>query len=590
MLNRVPPRTRISLAVLCAACLVLALAVASPSAMYAPAKVAAAQQSTPEATEAPPEGADADATESAADGPATQFIFYSDRGGSDDIFLRAPDGTELPVVDSPANEREPTCSPDGRTVVYTSDATGNFQLYALRFGEREPVQLTASEGMNFAPIFSPDGRTIAFVSTRNEGVPTIWLIDADGGNPRQLTTGLGRDTSPSWGPEGQQLLFSTDQEGTWDLFLTIVEGEAEGEFPLLPPDLSDGNEIWPVFDPLGERIAYSSWTDLNDPGTSSLFLLDFELPEPRMLRAEPGADVAWSWADEAHLLASVGEGPDVPVVLLNVETGEITPLTSAVGFNGGARPCRVDPALLTGEATPEPADTATPEPVGTEEITTEDGAVGRNVGEDQPAQEAAPEPLVLSPALIAAAGARHVVQPGENLIKIGGRYGTTWADLAVLNALPNPDRLSVGQSLIVPVNRPVYPISGPQPFDYARDGPLRPPKQIVVRLNEQRVYAYENGRLVRSVLASTGLPATPTVTGEYAVYHKVPSQTMSGPGYYLPGVPYVMYFYEGYGLHGTYWHNNFGQPMSHGCVNLPTPEAEWFYNWAEIGTPVIVQS
>ena len=115
-----------------------------------------------------------------------------------------------------------------------------------------------------------------------------------------MTTGLGRDTSPSWGPEGQQLLFSTDQEGTWDLFLTIVEGEAEGEFPLLPPDLSDGNEIWPVFDPLGERIAYSSWTDLNDPGTSSLFLLDFELPEPRMLRAELARTAVG--ADEAHRL------------------------------------------------------------------------------------------------------------------------------------------------------------------------------------------------------------------------------------------------------------------------------------------------
>lgn len=47
---------------------------------------------------------------------------------------------------------------------------------------------------------------------------------------------------------------------------------------------------------------------------------------------------------------------------------------------------------------------------------------------------------------------------------------------------------------------------------------------------------------------------------------------MTGPGYDLPNVPYTMYFYQGYGLHGTYWHNNFGTPMSHGCVNMPTPE------------------
>jgi lipoprotein-anchoring transpeptidase ErfK/SrfK len=64
---------------------------------------------------------------------------------------------------------------------------------------------------------------------------------------------------------------------------------------------------------------------------------------------------------------------------------------------------------------------------------------------------------------------------------------------------------------------------------------------------------------------------------------------MSGPGYYLPNVQWIMYFYSGYAIHGTYWHNNFGQPMSHGCVNLPNNEALWFYQWAPTGTPVLVQ-
>jgi lipoprotein-anchoring transpeptidase ErfK/SrfK len=63
---------------------------------------------------------------------------------------------------------------------------------------------------------------------------------------------------------------------------------------------------------------------------------------------------------------------------------------------------------------------------------------------------------------------------------------------------------------------------------------------------------------------------------------------MSGPGYYLEDVPYVMYFYQGYGLHGTFWHNNFWQRMSHGCVNLPTPEAEWMFNFVDVGTLVNV--
>ena len=63
---------------------------------------------------------------------------------------------------------------------------------------------------------------------------------------------------------------------------------------------------------------------------------------------------------------------------------------------------------------------------------------------------------------------------------------------------------------------------------------------------------------------------------------------MTGPGYYLPGVPYTMYFYKGYALHGTYWHDNFGTPMSHGCVNLETNDAEWLYEFASVGTLVNV--
>ncbi|MBP6209839.1 MAG: L,D-transpeptidase family protein [Anaerolineales bacterium] len=111
---------------------------------------------------------------------------------------------------------------------------------------------------------------------------------------------------------------------------------------------------------------------------------------------------------------------------------------------------------------------------------------------------------------------------------------------------------------------------------------------IDVNLSEQRVYAYEGDTLVNSFIVSTGTWQTPTVTGKYKIWIKVRSQAMSGPGYYLPDVPYVMYFYKDYGLHGTYWHNNFGTPMSHGCVNLSIPDSQWLYNFASVGTVVNV--
>jgi lipoprotein-anchoring transpeptidase ErfK/SrfK len=63
---------------------------------------------------------------------------------------------------------------------------------------------------------------------------------------------------------------------------------------------------------------------------------------------------------------------------------------------------------------------------------------------------------------------------------------------------------------------------------------------------------------------------------------------MSGPGYNLPNVLWTMYFYKGYGRHGTYWHNNFGQLMSHGSVNMRDEDAKWLFDWAPRGTSVLV--
>ncbi len=111
---------------------------------------------------------------------------------------------------------------------------------------------------------------------------------------------------------------------------------------------------------------------------------------------------------------------------------------------------------------------------------------------------------------------------------------------------------------------------------------------IDVDVTAQKVTAYNGATAVRSFIVSTGTRAHPTLTGQFKIYVKYRAAPMSGPGYYLPGVPFVMYYYKGYSLHGTYWHDNFGTPMSHGCVNLRTPDAEWLYNFASVGTLVNV--
>ena len=131
---------------------------------------------------------------------------------------------------------------------------------------------------------------------------------------------------------------------------------------------------------------------------------------------------------------------------------------------------------------------------------------------------------------------------------------------------------------------PTSEYNPPKPEDLVGNGA----RWIDVDLTNQMVYAYEGDVVVNSFLVSTGTWLTPTVTGRHKIYVKVRVQDMSGPGYHLKDVPYVMFFHGDYGLHGTYWHNNFGTPMSRGCVNLTIDDAAWLFSWASVGTVVNV--
>ena len=121
-------------------------------------------------------------------------------------------------------------------------------------------------------------------------------------------------------------------------------------------------------------------------------------------------------------------------------------------------------------------------------------------------------------------------------------------------------------------------------------------KEIVVSISAQSMWAYEEGQLVMSSLVSTGTAEvweTTTPIGHWSVLSKVDVQDMEGTisdeHYFVADVPYVMYFDNfGNAMHGTYWHSNFGAPMSHGCVNLPMDIAAWMYEWAPVGTAVSV--
>lgn len=120
------------------------------------------------------------------------------------------------------------------------------------------------------------------------------------------------------------------------------------------------------------------------------------------------------------------------------------------------------------------------------------------------------------------------------------------------------------------------------------DGEATGEKWIEVILSQQKLIAWEGSRAVLTSIVSTGKPATPTVKGTYRIYLKYEFKDMRGPGYFLPKVPHTMFFYQGYAIHGTYWHTNFGRVMSRGCVNVNLKDAGWLYDWAPMATKVVI--
>lgn len=106
---------------------------------------------------------------------------------------------------------------------------------------------------------------------------------------------------------------------------------------------------------------------------------------------------------------------------------------------------------------------------------------------------------------------------------------------------------------------------------------------VGVNLAQQTAVAYEGDRPVYAAMVSTGAPGTPTVQGIFRTWRRLPSGKMSGPGYYIEEVTWTCYFYSGYALHTAYWHDSFGRPHSHGCVNLSPYDAWWIYQWSAAG-------
>lgn len=184
------------------------------------------------------------------------------------------------------------------------------------------------------------------------------------------------------------------------------------------------------------------------------------------------------------------------------------------------------------------------------------------------------------------------------VLKVAGMVrdanGEAWYKIAQDEDIRYPDRITDDWYVYANVVR-AFNDSGAHRL--AKNEHPETKKHIIVKLSEEKLYAYDGDTLFMEEPISTGLDSTPTPIGTFSVYAMTPSRYMQGPIpwvsnqiYDLPGVPWNLYFtQDGAVIHGAYWHDHFGQPWSHGCVNLPPDKAQQLYEWAELGMKVTVE-
>jgi Tol biopolymer transport system component len=194
--------------------------------------------------------------------------WYLGRSGARPAASSLADVTITQLTSDPGYEGEPTFSPDGETIAYVSDRTGNFEIFLKQVSGGPDVNITNNPADDVQPAFSPDGKQIAFVSTRgsatrltyeNFGVPStggdIWMMPALGGSPRRIAE---KGNFPSWSSDGSTLVFMSGGSFKKRIFRVPASGGESREIPVRPPKGKGAFRfiLYPTLSPDGKWILF----------------------------------------------------------------------------------------------------------------------------------------------------------------------------------------------------------------------------------------------------------------------------------------------------------------------------------------------
>ena len=210
------------------------------------------------------------------------------------------------LTNAPGWDESPVWSPDGKHIAFTSDRDGNEEIYVMEADGSNPRRLTDDRADARSPSWSPDGKHIAFTSNR-DGNEEIYVMEADGSNPRRLTDHWADARSPSWSPDGKHIAFDSDRDSesslngndNYDIYVMRADGSN-------PRRLTDNADLaWsPVWSPDGKYIAFDSDRDsessLNGNDNYDIYVMRADGSNPRRLTDNAAWSPSWS-PDGQHI-------------------------------------------------------------------------------------------------------------------------------------------------------------------------------------------------------------------------------------------------------------------------------------------------
>lgn len=217
----------------------------------------------------------------------------------EDVYVVNTDGSEFRrLTRDPAADFDPSWSPDGSRIAFRSSRAGEDEIYAMNADGSSQLNLTNDPAEDFAPAWSPDGTKIAFASTRSGGVPTIWIMAADGSDPTQVSTIDGE--YPAWSPDGSKIAFDRNTLGPsgWDIW--VMNADGSDAKPLVESSRDEQGAAW---SPDGKTIAFAANRAAGDP-VKNLWLVNSDGSNPRRV-AENADRPVWS-PDGREILFQAG--------------------------------------------------------------------------------------------------------------------------------------------------------------------------------------------------------------------------------------------------------------------------------------------